>query len=173
MNESMSRKLRAFLVEEFAKGRETIEKLKENLEAASPWSHQYTTSAGTYLGDIYKAIESSLRMTIECKEGQRLEKNDQWHRALLEKGLEKGLIPVDNYPVVRDMLGYRHRFVHGYAIDLDKLIIRDSAPEAIATFEAFVRCMQTRYGITCSEIQSKTQSRLKSHKSQGPDNGIK
>ena len=147
MNVNLSDDLKQFLCEHWSNAHRTIIALQENLSASSPWSHQYLTSSGTYLGDIYKAIENSLRVLVEEIDGQRLAKNDRWHQTLLEKSFENGLIPINNSKTFREMLRYRHFYVHGYAMNLDESVIRESSPQAIRSFYEFVEHLKEKFDI--------------------------
>ena len=91
MSVNLSSDLKQFLYEHWSNAHQTIIALQENLSEAPPWTHQYLTSSGTYLGDIYKAIENSLRVLVEEIDGQRLVKSDRWHQTLLDKSLKNEL----------------------------------------------------------------------------------
>jgi hypothetical protein len=147
MNVSLSDKSKQFLCDEWNKADRTIVILRENLDEPSPWSPQYLISSGTLLGDIYKAVENSLRTLIEEIDGNRLLKNDRWHQTLLEKSYEYGLILDENYKTIRSMLSYRHRFIHGYDVELDEKYIREGATEAIEAFCEFVNHIRTKFDI--------------------------
>ena len=116
MSVNLNDKLKQFLCNEWDVARQTIVNLRENLAEISPWRHPFLTSSGTYLGDIYKVLENSLRMLTEEIEGEKLQKNDRWHQSLLEKSYEYGLIPEGDYKTIRGMLNYRHFYVHKTAV---------------------------------------------------------
>ena len=147
MNVSLNDKLKQFLCSEWNIAGKIIANLRENLAEIPPWRHPFLTSSGTYLGDIYKVVENSLRMLTEEIEGRKLQKNDRWHQSLLEKSYEYGLIPEDHYKTIRGMLGFRHVYVHGYAVQLDEKNIRQRAPEAIDAFYAFENHIRTKFDI--------------------------
>ena len=149
MNVGLSDKSKQFLRSEWDIADQTIMILRENLAVLSPWPHQYLTSSGAYLGDIYKVVEKTLRMLIEEIEAKKLPQNDRWHQTLLEKSYEYCLIPEEHYITLRGMLRYRHLCVHGYAVKLDEEIIRQRAPEAIEAFYAFVNLIRTKFDIPC------------------------
>jgi len=96
-----------YLRSEWAKAHETAEKLGENLSESSAWKHQYLTSGGTYLGDLYKTVENTLRTIVEEVEEEKPAKNDRWHQALLEKGCRYNLIPEEHYKTIRGMLSHK------------------------------------------------------------------
>ena len=147
MNAGLSDKSKQFLRSEWDIADQTIMILRENLAVLSPWPHQYLTSSGAYLGDIYKVVEKTLRTLVEEIEAKKLPKNERWHQTLLEKSYEYCLIPEENYKTLRGMLRYRHLYVHGYAVKLDEEIIRQRAPEAIEAFYAFVNHIRTKFDI--------------------------
>ena len=147
MNVNLNGKLKRFLCNEWDFANQTIANLRENLTEISPWRHPFLTSSGAYLGDIYKVVENSLRMLIEEIESEKLPKNDRWHQSLLEKSYEHELIPEDYYKTIRGMLGFRHVYVHGYAVQLDEKNIRQRAPEAIEAFYAFENHIRTKFDI--------------------------
>ena len=146
--------VKQFLCNEWGREHRTVTKLQENLAELSAWKHQYLTSSGAYLGDIYKAVENTLRMLIEEIKDEKLQRNERWHQSLLEKSYERGLIPEENYKTIRGMLNYRHFYVHGYAVELNEEIIRQRAPEAIKAFYAFVNHIRTRFDIPFDYIES-------------------
>ena len=148
MNVNLNDKLKQFLRNEWDIAGQTIANLQENLAELPSWNHQYLASSGAYLGDIYKAVEKTLRMLVEEIEGKNLIKNDRCHQSLLEKSHEYGLILDDNYKTIRSMLGFRHVYVHGYAVQLDEKNIRQRAPEAIDAFYAFENHIRTKFDIT-------------------------
>ena len=147
MNVSLNDDLKQFLSSEWDIADRTIAILRENLAVPSPWIPQYLTSSGAYLGDIYKAVEKTLRTLVEEIEGKRLPKNDRWHQSLLEKGYEYGLIPEEHNKTIREMLGFRHVIVHGYSVKLNEENIRKGAPEAIDAFYGFVDHIRTKLSI--------------------------
>ena len=149
MSENLNGDLKRFLCNEWNRAYQTIAKLRENLAELSTWKHQYLTSSGAYLGDLYKAVENTLRILVEEAEAKKLQKNDRWHQSLLEKSYLHGLIPEEIYKTIRGMLNYRHFHIHGYAVELNEEIIRQRAPEAIEAFNAFVKHIRTRFDITC------------------------
>jgi len=136
-----------FLCDEWETVDQAIVYLRENLEELPPWRYQSLASSGAVLGDIYKTVESTLRTLVEKIEGRKLNKDDRWHKALLEKGYEYEFIPKEHYKTIREMLGFRHVIVHGYSIKLNEESIRQGAPEAINAFYGFVDHIRTKFDI--------------------------
>ena len=106
---------------------------------------------GMLLGDIYKAVEQSLRMIVENIEKQKILKDEAWHENLLAFSEQLGLIPENIHITLRGMLKYRHRLHHGYGTPLDEIFIRKHAPEAIEAFTCFTTHIAERYSDLFSE----------------------
>jgi hypothetical protein len=100
---------------------------------------------GAFLADIYKGIESVLRLFIEKIFGESMEKNDAWHKNLLARARERALIPEGIDKTLDGMRRYRHLQVHGYSIDLDETQLRSNVPDAISAYRAFVDHILERY----------------------------
>ena len=129
--------------------------------AEGEWKRVQITAMGAYLGDIYKAVEHSLRTLVEEIDGKKVDKNEFWHKNLLERGLELGLIPIEAYKTIREMLNFRHVFIHGYARTLNAEIIKKYAPEVINAFSQFVRYIGQKFEISDTDIDAIHDTRKK------------
>jgi uncharacterized protein YutE (UPF0331/DUF86 family) len=148
------------LCREWASAYETIEELYGHL-AEEEWKRVQITAMGAYLGDIYKAVEHSLRTLIEEIDGKKAEKNEFWHKNLLERGFELDLIPIEAYKTIREMLNFRHVFIHSYAITLDAEIIKKDVPEVINAFSRFVHYIGQKFEIFDADIDAIRETRKK------------
>lgn len=126
---------------------ETFPVMKGNL-AQNTWLVSQKAGMGMFLGDIYKAVEQSLRAIIEDAEGKKIPKNESWHINLLESALEFDLIPAEVHTTLRGMLRYRHMLMHGYGVRLNEEFIRQKAPEAMRAFELFIEHIAGRYDLS-------------------------
>jgi hypothetical protein len=129
--------------------------------AEAEWKRVQITAMGAYLGDIYKAVEHSLRTLVEEIDGKKVEKNEFWHKNLLERSLELDLIPIEDYKTIREMLNFRHVFIHGYAVTLNAEIIKKESPEVINVFSRFIRHIGQKFDIVDAGINCNTQDTQK------------
>ena len=91
---------------------------------------------GTLLHNVYKGVESVFRCVIVCR-GYRIEKTEAWHKALLTKALNEGIVTQSEYHAFSDLLDFRHMHVHGYAHMLDEERLRalaDPVPQLVRRF---------------------------------------
>ena len=156
----ISDKSKQYLCREWASAYETIEEMYGHL-AEREWKRVQITAMGAYLGDIYKAVEHSLRTLVEEIDGKKVDKNEFWHKNLLERGFELNLIPIEAYKTIREMLNFRHVFIHGYAITLNAEIIKKYAPEVINAFSQFVRYIGQKFEISDTDIDAIHDTRKK------------
>lgn len=119
----------------------TSEKIRE-----PEWSYTDRTGVAYAMGDMYRAIEDTIRMCLEKIEGVRVEKSDEWHRDLIAKGREFGMIPDDLYKSLDGMRSFRHILVHGYTAFLSEDKIRENFPDAVATLNGVLNCIAAKYG---------------------------
>ncbi len=118
-----------------------------------PWSRVETVAAGAFLVDIYKGIESTLRLVIEKIYGERLVKNESWHRNLIARARELNLIPEGIGRTIDGMRQYRHLQMHGYSIELDEAQLRANCPEAIKAFHTYIEHLRTNMPELFSSIR--------------------
>ncbi|MDR3331553.1 MAG: hypothetical protein LBT08_02895 [Synergistaceae bacterium] len=119
----------------FDKSRQTISEIEAVLgDTQSPWRLSVCAGVGTLLGNLYMSIERILRLFIENVYGERIVKDDSWHRRLIEAGNIKGLLPQEMEPTLQGMRRFRHLLTHGYGIDMDEEELRKNIPEAIDAY---------------------------------------
>jgi hypothetical protein len=71
----------------FDKSRETIKELDYAISRTdAPWRLFVCAGVGTLLGNLYMSIERILRLFIENVYGEKLVKDDSWHKHLIETG---------------------------------------------------------------------------------------
>lgn len=126
---------------------DTFPVMRGNL-AVKEWHVSQKAGMGMFLGDIYKAVEQSLRAIIEEAEGKRILKDESWHMNLLESAVELGLVPEAIRTTLRGMLRYRHMVIHGYGVRLDESFIRQKAPEAMEAFVVFIEHVANKYELS-------------------------
>jgi uncharacterized protein YutE (UPF0331/DUF86 family) len=129
---------------------DSIQEAQELLNKAD-WRRLEITAMGAFLSDIYKGMEAVLRLFIEKIYEEKLEKNDSWHKNLIDRAKEKSLIPEGIERTIDGMRQYRHLQVHGYSIDLDEKQLRQNTPDAIAAYRAFVDHILERYPMMAAE----------------------
>lgn len=73
---------------------------------------------GAFLCNIYNGIENILKQALKAK-NRRIPVSQNWHKDLIKLAAEAGIISEDVSVRLYDYLGFRHLFIHGYAIRLD------------------------------------------------------
>jgi hypothetical protein len=115
---------------------ESISEAEKLLEKNS-WSRVEVAAMGVFLADIYKGIESTLRLIIEKIYGEKIAKGESWHKDLLSRARALDLIPDGIDGTIDGMRRYRHLQTHGYSVDLDEAPLRANCPEAIEAFYVY------------------------------------
>jgi uncharacterized protein YutE (UPF0331/DUF86 family) len=119
----------------FDKTRETIAELEAAISStSSPWRLTVCAGIGMLLGDLYMSVERILRLFIENVYREKIVKDEEWHKRLIEKGREKGLLPLEVESVLQEMRRFRHLLIHGYGIEMDEAELRKSIPDAIRAY---------------------------------------
>jgi uncharacterized protein YutE (UPF0331/DUF86 family) len=119
----------------FDKSNQTICELEEMLRnSPSPWRMVISAGVGTLLGNLYMSVERILRLFIENVYGEKLLKDEAWHKMLIGKGYERCLLPCGIETTLDEMRKFRHFLAHGYGIDMDEAELRENVPEAIRSY---------------------------------------
>jgi uncharacterized protein YutE (UPF0331/DUF86 family) len=100
--------------------------LIEPLLSKSPLDRYEIIALGTLLQNVYTGIEHVLRCRLQML-GAEPPRSDNWHKDLLQAAMAHALIESAEYPVLRDLLLYRHRHVHGYGHMLDESRLKQLA----------------------------------------------
>jgi uncharacterized protein YutE (UPF0331/DUF86 family) len=120
----------------FDKSRHTIKALEATLQSTpGSWDMIVCAGMGTLLGNIYMSIENILRLFIEGIYGEKITKDESWHKNLVDAGSAKGLLPLGVDNTLQNMRNFRHHLMHGYGIDMDENKLRKAIPEAITAYE--------------------------------------
>jgi uncharacterized protein YutE (UPF0331/DUF86 family) len=88
------------------------------------------------LGDIYMSIERILRLFIENVYGEKIVKDESWHKRLIYSAGQKGLLPGEIESTLQEMRRFRHLLTHGYGVEMDEEELRKNIPEAIKAYFA-------------------------------------
>ena len=94
------------------------------------------TAIGAFLQSIYNGVENILKQALRSR-GIEPPRSDAWHKDLLERSVEAGLVSVGLADELYDYMSFRHFFVHGYGIMLTESPLQDLAsrlPEVWARF---------------------------------------
>ena len=94
--------------------------------------------AGTasLIASIYHGMEKCLKQVLRHR-GVTLPTGDRWHKDLIDRAAERGLISYVFREQLEDYLRFRHRFVHLYAPEVDPERIAPlvrGAPDLVANF---------------------------------------
>ena len=130
----------------FEKSSQTMSELNDIvLNMPSPWRMAICAGTGKLLGDLYMSIEQIIRLFVEDVYGEKIVKDESWHKRLIDAGNAKGLLPLEIDDTLQNMRSFRHRLMHGYGIDMDENKLRKAIPEAITTYKKIETHIQVKY----------------------------
>ena len=130
----------------FDKSCQTIKALEATLQSApDSWDMTVCAGMGTLLGNIYMSVENILRLFIEGIYGEKITKDESWHKRLIDAGNEKGLLPLGIDGILHNMRSFRHRLTHGYGVDMNEDKLRKAIPEAITAYENIEAHIRIKY----------------------------
>ena len=93
-------------------------------------------AASTFLQNIYMGMENIIRMIIESK-GIRIPKTGSYHKDIILKAVETGIISEQLYAAIYEHLQFRHRHMHGYGYMLNWEKVKPLADNSKDTVDKF------------------------------------
>ena len=121
--------------------RQNIEKtviMIEHLTEKTDLSKYEVIALGTLLQNIYTGIEGIIRYQLQNM-GVRLHKDENWHKNLLMKSRENGIISNAQFEALLELLLFRHMHMHGYGFMLDETRLRELAAPVPALCKGFLK----------------------------------
>ena len=121
--------------------RKNIEKtaiMIEHLTEKTDLSKYEVIALGTLLQNIYAGIEGIIRYKLQNM-GIRLQKDENWHKNLLMKSREHGIISDAQFEGLLELLLFRHMHMHGYGFMLDETRLRELAAPLPDLCEGFLK----------------------------------
>lgn len=98
----------------------------EDLTGKTDLSKYEVIALGTLLQNIYTGIEGVIRYQLQ-NVGIRLQKDENWHKNLLIKSRENGIISYAQFEGFLELLLFRHMHMHGYGFMLNETRLRELA----------------------------------------------
>ena len=92
---------------------------------------------GTYLHNVYSGIERILRYQLSQR-GIQSPKTETWHKDLMQKARAAKLLDQAHYEGLRELLLFRHAYVHGYAHLFNEARLRELALPALTVCRALL-----------------------------------
>lgn len=95
----------------------------------------------TFLHNFYTGIENILKQIL-LEKGISIEKNEFWHKTLLETSVKNQIISSEFKNSLSDYLAFRHFFVHSYGFMLDEyrlLSLANNANDVFLTFKESIK----------------------------------
>ena len=86
------------------------------------------TALGGYMQNIYRGIENTMYLLLKHKE-IKLTKDEKWHNEIVKLAVENNIISESLSMELKKYLKFRHKYIHGYGIDLDETILLPLAKE--------------------------------------------
>jgi uncharacterized protein YutE (UPF0331/DUF86 family) len=108
---------------------ENVETALANLRAATQSERKSIielAATATFLQNIYNGIENILKQVFIARSIE-IPRSDTWHQDLLKRSTAAGILSADLARELKDYLGFRHFFVHGYGFMLEEAKLRDLA----------------------------------------------
>jgi uncharacterized protein YutE (UPF0331/DUF86 family) len=104
-------------------------------------------ATATFLHNIYTGIENILKQVFISR-SLAVPKSDTWHQDLLKRSTAAGFISSGLAQELKDYLGFRHFFVHGYGFMLEEEKLEDLAAQLPGVWSKFMseieRCFSNR-----------------------------
>ena len=117
----------SFVEDEEGKIRRAVAMI-DDLLAKKDLSQYEIIALGTLLQNVYTGLEGVMRYQLQ-KLGNRLEKDENWHKNLLIQYREHGMISDKQFEGLLELLLFRHLHIHGYGFMLDeKRLMELAAP---------------------------------------------
>ncbi len=114
-----------FLEDERKNIEETV-RMIEHLTEKTDLSKYEVIAFGTLLQNIYTGIEAIIRYQLQ-NIGVSLQKDENWHKNLLMKSRENGIISDAQFEGFLELLLFRHMHIHGYGFMLNEKRLRELA----------------------------------------------
>ncbi len=101
---------------------ENIQAVLEELRfVVRPGKADYTVAelaaSATFLHNAYNGVENVLKRILYYK-NVKLNTDATWHKDLLKKAVDSGIISNDLHTTLSEYLSFRHFFVHAYSFTL-------------------------------------------------------
>ncbi len=90
----------------------------------------------TYLHNFFNGVENILKRIFKSFKIP-LPGSSSWHTDLLNEAVSKSIISDESKTKLTDYLGFRHFFVHGYAIELYEDRMEGLVANVTATYQQF------------------------------------
>ncbi len=123
---------------------ENIERVLKELPSAarlSSLSHLELGGVAALLHNFYNGVENVLKQIISSK-GINIPRGEKWHTELLDLALKHKRINKTTRDSLKRFLGFRHFFVHGYALNLDVDRMRPLVKAAPRVFDSIKKSIQ-------------------------------
>jgi len=123
---------------------ENIQKVLNDLPSATKLSSlKYLELAGTatLLHNFYNGVENVIKQAINSK-GVHVLQGPRWHSELLDLALKHKIINKTTCGSLKQFLGFRHFFIHGYAFHLEVDRMRPLVKTAPRVFGSIKRSFQ-------------------------------
>ena len=125
----------------------TLQALKEALERKEKTVVELAAIA-TFLQNAYNGIENILKRILKY-EGISVPLSESWHKDLLDLSVDRQIISSGLSRKLDEYRAFRHFFVHGYGIMLDKeklMPLAENLPDLWKDFESEVETFLNSLG---------------------------
>lgn len=130
----------AELPERILAEQENVETALANLREATQSERKSVielAATATFLQNIYNGIENILKQVFVTRSIE-VPRSDTWHQDLLKQSTAAGIISANLARELKDYLGFRHFFVHGYGFMLEEAKIQDLATRLPGVWSRFM-----------------------------------
>ncbi|MBC8420006.1 MAG: hypothetical protein H8E10_15575 [Desulfobacterales bacterium] len=126
----------SFLLDEQKNIEKTVAMI-EDLSSKTDLSKYEVIALGTLLQNLYTGIEGILRYQLQNR-GVKLQKDENWHKDLLIKSRERGLVSDAQFEGLLELLLFRHMHIHGYGFMLNEKRLRQLAAPVPSLCQSFL-----------------------------------
>jgi hypothetical protein len=120
--------------------RENVELSLANLRLAMARTDRSVielTAAASFVHNVYNGIENILKQVLAARSIE-VAKVGTWHQELLKRAIAEKVISDELAQELKEYLGFRHFFVHGYGFMVTEEPLQDLASRLPAVWARFI-----------------------------------
>ncbi len=103
------------------------------------------TAAASFVHNVYNGIENILKQTLAARSIE-MPKTGTWHQELLKRSVAEKVVSNELAQELKEYLGFRHFFVHGYGFMVTEEPLQDLAARLPAVWARFITEIERALG---------------------------
>jgi uncharacterized protein YutE (UPF0331/DUF86 family) len=103
------------------------------------------TAAASFVHNVYNGVENILKQVLAARSIE-IPKAGAWHQELLKRSVAEKVVSNELAEELKEYLGFRHFFVHGYGFMVTEEPLKDLASRLPAVWARFLAEIQRATG---------------------------